>query len=801
MKNQISTPILFALIIIFMAIPGYSFEDGIRIAWDYSTAQHVTYGVYARVHPINDGQFGLVYSDGPDVWFRRSTDHCETWSNQILVDHEDGYNNTNAELVRLANGWLLYAWNGRPMQEGGLPYIIKTKISKDNGVSWGDERLIYSADNTFENGCWEPVMMQIPSGEIQLFFANENPYRNNFDQEITMFRSFDNGLTWGDYTTTSYRGGHRDGMPVPVRLQNGKGMVYCIEDNGFNGNFKPVIIYSSNENNWTQGPVVWNSPNRWGALRNDYALGSGVYAGAPYLIQLPSGETVMSIQSSEGRISGNEAMTQVYIGNDEAKDFSRKSTPLPWLPSSGNALWNALEVIDDNTVILTSSVNTAGAGPGGIWTIKGKVIRPMKAPMASITIDGLAAEFEWETAGEVFLGSQSLSSMTTKTAYDNKYLYVFCDVKDQHLWAESPEVAWDDDGVEIYIDPQNKNCNGVCEGMYKLLFNIGGGTLFDRGNAALTWEPWSPQGLQVQFKTNGSINDNSSDDVGYSVEIAIPWSQIGGRPQVGSGWGIHFKLHDDDNGEGAEFHEDLSGNDPNKASTYLKTSLDFSGDGTGLTGSYFQGQNFDNFQFNRLDKQVYFNWGNGSPDPVMSDDDFSVKWTGYIQVPASGEYTFYINSDNGRRLRINNQLVIDKWVNDWDVEYSGKIYLEKDIKYPIELDYFEAFGGANISFEWSSSMIEKSLVPSMLLYPADVITSDLDIREVKLNAYPNPFSEYIILDSPSDAKVLMYNVYGQVVLRGLTSGKNDVKGLSSGIYFLKVKVNKGEKVMKIRKED
>lgn len=798
MKNSVRKLLFLYYLILTTSV--YAYEDGIRIAWDYSSAQHVTNGVYARVHPINDGQFGLVYSDGPDVWIRRSTDNCETWTNQILVAHEDGYNNTNAEMVRLQNGWLLYAWNGRPMQEGGLPYIIKTKISKDNGATWGDVRLIYTADNTFENGCWEPVMMQIPSGEIQLYFANENPYRNNFDQEITMFRSFDNGLSWGDYTTTSYRGGHRDGMPVPVRLQNGKGMVYCIEDNGFNGNFKPVIIYSSNQDNWNQGPALWDSPRRWGALRNDYALASGVYAGAPYLIQLPSGETLMAIQSSEGRISGNEAMTQVYIGNDEARDFSRKSTPLPWLPATGNALWNALEVIDENTVILTSSVNTAGAGPGGIWTVKGKVIRPMKAPMASMNIDGIA-EAAWSTAGEVFLGSQSLSNMTAKTAYDDENLYVFCDVKDQQLWADSPGVAWADDGVEIYIDPQNKNCNGVCEGMYKLLFNIGGGTLFDRGNTALTWEPWFPQGLQVQIKTNGSINDNSTDDIGYTVELAIPWTQIGGRPPIGSGWGIHFKLHDDDNGEGAEFHEDLSGNDPNKASTYLKNSLDFSGDGTGLTGSYFQGQNFEIFQFERIDKQVHFNWGNASPGPEIPNDDFSVKWTGYIQVPVSGEYTFYIDSDNGRRLFIDNQMVIDQWVNDWDIEYSGSIFLEEGVKYPLELDYFEAFGGASISFSWSSPVVEKSIVPEMFLYPEDVITSDLNWSETRLQAYPNPCSDYIILDGPTDAEAQLYNLYGQVVLRGLTSGNNDISGLPTGIYFLKVKAGNNEKVLKIRKED
>jgi hypothetical protein len=371
MKHRSYKKVVILFLALISCFSAFCYEDGIRIAWDFQTAKQVTNGVYARVHAINNNQFALVYSDGPDVWMRTSNDQCITWSNAILVHHENGYNNTNAELVRLSNGWLIYAWNGRPQTENTVPYIIKTKISRDNGQTWGDERLIYSADNTFQNGCWEPSLMQIPSGEVQVFFANENPYRNNADQEISMMRSFDNGLSWGNFTTTSYRGGFRDGMPVPVRLNNDKGMVYSIEDNGLNGNFKPTIIYSSNADNWNQGTALWNSSRRWGALRSDYALSSPTYAGAPFITQLPSGETLLSIQSAEGRTSGDQALAEVYIGTDEAKYFSRKSTPLPWIPAAGNTLWNSLVVLNDSTVLLTTSVNTAGAGPDGIWTIRG----------------------------------------------------------------------------------------------------------------------------------------------------------------------------------------------------------------------------------------------------------------------------------------------------------------------------------------------------------------------------------------------------------------------------------------------
>jgi len=781
---QLRSKIIFLLMI--LALPAFCYEDGIRISWDFRTAKKVTNGVYSRIHAINNGQWAIVYSDGPDVWIRKSSDNCNTWSNQILVAHNDGYNNTNAELVRLANGWLIYAWNGRPMNENTVPYIIKTKISKDNGQTWIDERLVYTADVTFQNGCWEPAMMQLPSGEVQLFFANENPYRNNFDQEISMFRSQDNGLTWTNYTTTSYRQGFRDGMAVPVRLLNNKGMVYCIEDNGLNGNFKPTIIYSSNEDNWTKGAALWNSPRRWGALRSDYALGSPVYAGAPYITQFPSGETILSIQSSEGRTSGDQAMPQVYLGSDEAKNFSRKSTPMPWLPAAGNALWNSLTIINDTTVILSTSVNAPGVA-GGIWTVRGTIIKPMNAPKAVISVDGTGSEPEWALASSVFLGSQTESNLTAKIAYDDQNLYILCDVKDKNLWAESPSIAWDDDGIEVYIDPQNKSCAGTCPGMYKLLINIGARTLYDKVNAANAFETWTPKNLNYKIKTNGVVNDNT-EDVGYVIEASIPWSEIGGKPLANAGWGIHFKLHDDDNGAAAEFHEDLSGNDPNKASTYLKASLDYGADGKGLTGLYYTGQNFDNYQFKRLDPIVSFNWTNGSPDTHITNDNFSIKWKGFIEVPATGEYTFYINSDNGRKLTINNTTIIDQWIDDWDKEYSGKITLEKGIKYSIEIDYFENAGGANIAFQWSSTQLAKSIVPKTFLYPND---DDTEVR-YEPAVIPGTIQAEAFIDYQGIQSEPCEDTGGGKNIGYITKGDwvdYDVNILYSGNYNLKFRVS------------
>jgi hypothetical protein len=708
--------ILLSFLLLF-SFPLFAYEDGIRIAWDFRTGKFVSNGVYSRVKRLQTGELALVYSDGPGVYIRKSSDNGATWGNQVLVASQSGYGFTNSDLIQLNNGWLLYAWNGRPNTDGGsLPYTIKIKFSKDNGATWVNEQLIYNADVWYYNGCWEPSLLQLPSGEIQLFFSNENPFRTNSDQEIEVVKSFDNGASWTAPSTTSYRVGGRDGMPVPVLLQNGM-LAYSIEDPGYNGTFKPVIITSTLQNDWNE-TVGGNSPNRWGALRSDVALAASVYAGAPYLIQLPTGETLISCQSDAGRASGNNAMMQVYIGDANAKNFARQSAPFPYLAASGSAQWNAMLALDAQTVMATSSVNTGGAGKDGLWTINGRVLSPLVSYLGNITLDGRALGNEWSTPSCAFAGAYSRTNATLKTAYDAQNLYVYVEVEDEKLWTDS-DVQWEDDGIEIYLDPQNKSCSGVCDGMYKFLFNIGSKTLISKGNSTSGWVDWSPSGVQYSFQLKGTKNNNLDTDQGYSVEIAIPWNQLGGKPALNTGWGIHFKLHDDVDGGVAEVHEDLSGNDPNRASTYLRIDLKPESNGQGLTGQYFRGMQFDAKQFTQIDPQVQFNWGTGSPRKELAVDSFSIRWLGYVQPVFSEDYTFYMTSDNGRRVWIGDSLVIDQWLNNWDIEYSGVIHLEAGKKYPIRVDYFEAVGGANIVLSWSNKSQAKTVVPFSSLYVQD----------------------------------------------------------------------------------
>jgi uncharacterized delta-60 repeat protein len=136
------------------------------------------------------------------------------------------------------------------------------------------------------------------------------------------------------------------------------------------------------------------------------------------------------------------------------------------------------------------------------------------------------------------------------------------------------------------------------------------------------------------------------------------------------------------------------------------------GTGTGLKGEYFNNMDFTAPVFTRTDANINFNWGTGSPDPRIESDTFSVRWSGQIQVPTTGRYTFYTTTDDGVRLTVNGQRLIDKLVPQAATEWSGSIDLVAGQKYNIMMDYFERAGGAKAELRWSGPGIAKQIVPA-----------------------------------------------------------------------------------------
>jgi galactose oxidase len=140
------------------------------------------------------------------------------------------------------------------------------------------------------------------------------------------------------------------------------------------------------------------------------------------------------------------------------------------------------------------------------------------------------------------------------------------------------------------------------------------------------------------------------------------------------------------------------------------------GSGNGLSATYWDNIDFTGPNITRTDGTVNFNWGVVSPDSSIGVDSFSARWTGQIQPTSSGDWTFYTTSDDGIRLDINGQRVIENWSDHAPTTNSGKINLQAGQKYDIKLEFYENGGGAVSQLFWESAAQARQVVPKTQLY-------------------------------------------------------------------------------------
>jgi hypothetical protein len=136
---------------------------------------------------------------------------------------------------------------------------------------------------------------------------------------------------------------------------------------------------------------------------------------------------------------------------------------------------------------------------------------------------------------------------------------------------------------------------------------------------------------------------------------------------------------------------------------------------TGLKADYFAGTNFDTLALTRDDAQVDFNWSTGSPGPGVPTNRFSTRWTGQLIPRYSQTYTFYTISDDGVRLWVDGQPIINNWTAHLATTNTGTIALTAGQPYVLRLEYFSASTGAVCRLMWSSSSQAKEIVPNSRL--------------------------------------------------------------------------------------
>jgi len=140
--------------------------------------------------------------------------------------------------------------------------------------------------------------------------------------------------------------------------------------------------------------------------------------------------------------------------------------------------------------------------------------------------------------------------------------------------------------------------------------------------------------------------------------------------------------------------------------------------GGGVRGDYYRGMNFENHVLTRTDPQIDFSWGDpGGPDPAVGNDQFSARWTGEVEAAFTETYTFYARGDDGVRLWIDGQQLVNGWIDQGATEYSGTINLVAGQTYSLIMEYYENGGGTTAELRWSSASTPKQIIPQAALSP------------------------------------------------------------------------------------
>ena len=338
------------------------------VTWDHASEHVIStsnqIGAAApRARELSNGEVLLVYhygeilgNCGSRVAVRRSRDGGATWFSTREVDGpEKGFwGFSNPDFIELGKGRLMLvsAARGRADPRATDTFLsecrhsaLRVRFSNDYGATWGAPRMIVAG----RGRVWEPSVVRLPGGELQIFYANESPdlQEDGASQCIEVVRSVDGGLSWSAPTLVSEQRNCRPGMPSALVLGNGH--VLCGQE---------VVGLTSSP---------WLADTLHGRTQ-DYHLAQNQYdfGAAPFLARAPDGGTLLAFHSQCRQTAylkqspGSWLFSDIFVqrGDADAERFGPASCPWPTVDGLAGAFFPSLLVLRDGTLVVMASFIT-----------------------------------------------------------------------------------------------------------------------------------------------------------------------------------------------------------------------------------------------------------------------------------------------------------------------------------------------------------------------------------------------------------------------------------------------------------
>ena len=182
--------------------------------------------------------------------------------------------------------------------------------------------------------------------------------------------------------------------------------------------------------------------------------------------------------------------------------------------------------------------------------------------------------------------------------------------------------------------------------------------------------------------------------------------------------------------------------------------------------------------FTRVDPRVDFDWRDGAPRADMNDDDFGVRWLGYLAPPVSGKYVLGAKGLNAYEVYLDNKPIARRAsVHEAAYEYET-VDLEAGKLYPIRVDFHEVHGNANIQLLWEPPAGDDAAEAEKVAREADVVLMFLGLsprlegEEMKVQVEGFSGGDRVKLDLPRVQQDLLERIVavGKPVMLVLLNG-------------------------------
>lgn len=319
---------------------------------------------YPRARELSNGEILLVYHYGEGVGnfgsrvaARRSRDGGATWFQTEEVDgpREKGFwGFANPDFVELGGGRIMLVSAARGKADPGArdPFDsecrhsgLRVRFSDDYGATWGAPQMIAAG----RGRVWEPAIVRLPNGEIEVFYANESTdlQVEGAMQSIESVRSTDGGKTWSVPIIVAENAFCRNGMPAALALSNGH--VICAQE-----------VVGRTTSPWISD-TLHGRPLRFWLAQNQYAFGA-----APFLARGPDGNTLLVFHTQYrqarrfSRLSGAWLLSDILVqhGNALGNGFGPASSPWPGKDALTGAFFPSCMTLRNGTVVVLASFMT-----------------------------------------------------------------------------------------------------------------------------------------------------------------------------------------------------------------------------------------------------------------------------------------------------------------------------------------------------------------------------------------------------------------------------------------------------------